>query len=258
MNYVSVRGTRLAYEARPEGFDPSALTTLFIHGSGGDRDDWRAQLDGLSDAVTVIALDLPGHGASDPPGESSVDAYSRWTIDFVESLGLREVFLVGCSLGSAIALWVALSPRPWLKAIGLVGSGARLKVHPGFLDGLKQNPPKALGMLTDFALSASTGEPVRGTVQAKFDNCSPDLVRADLSACNEFDVMEKLGEIAVPTWIIVGEDDRLTPAKYSSHLNSRIKGSRLVMVPAAGHLVMMEKPGEFNSHLREFLIELKK
>jgi pimeloyl-ACP methyl ester carboxylesterase len=113
-------------------------------------------------------------------------------------------------------------------------------------------------MLTDFAISASTGEPVRGIVQAKFDNCLPDLVRGDLSACNEFDVMEKLGEIAVPTWIIVGEDDRLTPVKYSSFLSSRIEGSRLVRVPAAGHLVMMEKPEQFNRHLREFLIGLKK
>ena len=108
MPEVSVRGRRLAYEVQPVDLDKSSLSVVFIHGSGGDREDWRAQLDGLSDVANVIALELPGHGASDPPGEATVEAYAQWVADFVDALGLQKVVLVGCSLGSAITQWIAL------------------------------------------------------------------------------------------------------------------------------------------------------
>ena len=144
MPEVSLQGRRLAYAVEPADFDPSSPVVLCIHGSGGDREDWKDQLTGMSHMVSVVALELPGHGASEPPAESSVDAYAQWVVDFVERLGLERVVLVGCSLGSAIAQVVALSPEPWLKAIGLVGAGARLRVHPAFLEGLVTNKEFAL------------------------------------------------------------------------------------------------------------------
>lgn len=254
---VSIGGRRLAYEARPEHYDKSALAALFIHGSGGDREDWRGQLDGLSDQATVIALELPGHGASDPPGESTVPAYSQWVVDFVEALGLEKVMLVGCSLGSAITLWIALSAPSWLSAIGLVGAGARLRVHPDFLDGLLKNPEKARIGLADYCLSPASSNALHESITEKYRNTSPKLIHGDLSACNEFDVMERVGRISLPTWILVGEDDRLTPVKYSKFLHDAIPGSKLLVMPAVGHLAMLEKPGEFNKLLGKFLSELQ-
>jgi len=254
---VSVRGRRLAYEAQPVNYDKSALAVVLIHGSGGDREDWRGQLDGLSDKAPVIALELPGHGFSEPPGEHTVPAYARWVVDFVEAVGLEKVILVGCSLGSAITQWIALSPPSWLWAIGLVGAGARLRVHPAFLDGLLNDPEKALAGLTDFTLSPASNAALHELIMNKFRNTSPKLIHGDLSACNEFDVMERVGQIALPTWILVGEDDRLTPAKYSKFLHDAIPGSRLSVIPAAGHLVMVEKPAEFNKILGDFLAELR-
>ena len=133
MPEVSIRGRRLAYEVQPVGLDKSSLSVVFIHGSGGDREDWRAQLDGLPQVANIIALELPGHGESDPPGEATVEAYARWVVDFVDAMGFQKVVLVGCSLGSAITQWIALfSPKTWLVGIGLVGAGARLRVHPRF------------------------------------------------------------------------------------------------------------------------------
>ena len=165
---------------------------------------------------------------------------------------------MGCSLGSAVVQWIALSPRPWLSAIGLVGAGARLKVLPAVLDGLRQEGERqqSMGMMAEFCLSPSTGEPLRSSFTEKFRHTSPELVLNDLLACDAFDVMKRIGEISLPTWIIVGEDDNLTPMKYARFLHEHISGSRLSVIPGAGHLVMMEKPKEFNELLGQFLVDV--
>ena len=253
MPVVSVDGRKLAFEAKPETFDSAALAVVCIHGTAGDRDDWRRQLDGLSDRFTVVALELPGHGKSDPPGESTVPRYAQWVENFIETLGLQKVVVVGCSLGSAITQWIALLRKPWLLGIGLVGSGARLRVHPSLREGALQNQEQAVTMLTDYALAESTGSALRSAVKEKFMRNPPELIYGDLTACHEFDVMERVHEISLPTCILVGEADRLTPVKYSQFLHEAIAGSALSVIPGAGHLVMMEKPEEFNAALSGFL-----
>lgn len=205
----------------------------------------------------MIALELPGHGASPGPGESSVAAYADWVVGFVETLGLRRVILVGCSLGSAIVQWIALSPKEWLAAIGLVGAGARLKVLPDLLDGLQQEEQQrdCLGMLADFCLSPATGDPLRTVMKEKYCAALPAVIHGDLSACDDFDVMKAINSVSVPTCILVGEDDRLTPVKYAAFLQGAISGSRLSVISGAGHLVMLEKPDVFNERFGQFLID---
>ena len=257
MAEIKVRGRSLAFEARPESFDKSALTTVFIPGSGGDREEWRHQLDGLSNRFNIIALELPGHGKSDPPGETSVAAYADWVVDFIEGLGLSKVAIMGCSLGSAITQWIALNPKPWLVGIGLVGAGARLRVHPDYLKGMLHFNKDILVSFADFALAREADPAIRSAIRDRFITGSVELIHGDLSACDKFDLMDKVAQITLPTCIVVGEDDRLTPPKYSRFLQSAIVGARLTVIPGAGHLVMMEKPKEFNKFVGEFLEELK-
>uniref|UniRef100_A0A7C4ASD1 Alpha/beta hydrolase n=1 Tax=Desulfomonile tiedjei TaxID=2358 RepID=A0A7C4ASD1_9BACT len=254
MPFVQLRGKKIAYAVNPEAYDASSLALVFVHGSGGDREDWRDQLSGLSETATALAIELPGHGKSDGPGESSVAAYAAWVADFVEALGLSRVMLVGCSLGSAITQWIALIGKPWLQAIGLVGAGARLRVHPSFLEGLKkEDGAAALSLLADFCLSPHTGEPLRSFIDQKMRAVSADIVYGDLKACDEFDVMDRLKKITVPTWIIVGQDDRLTPPKYAQFLHKEIRDSWLHVVGQAGHLISLEAPETFNNLLKEFI-----
>jgi len=199
---------------------------------------------------------LPGHGKSETPGETTVSAYAQWVADFVEALKLQRVMLIGHSLGGAITQWIALSSPSWLVAVGLVGTGARLKVHPALLEGLIQNKEQALGMLADWALSSSPDKALLAEFQGKFQKTSAELVHGDLSACNEFDVMERIGSLRLPTWIVVGDEDRLTPQKYSAYLHTAIQGSTLAVIPGAGHLVMVEKSEEFNKRLEDFVTSL--
>ncbi len=255
MPAVRVDNLSIAYGLGQAQVDPQALCVVFIHGSGGDREDWRGQLDDARlTKWPLLAMELPGHGSSQGPGESSVAAYGRWVERFIETLNLRRVVLVGCSLGSAVVQWIALNERkPWLKGIGLVGAGASLKVHPDFLDGLKTNPEAALLNLAEFCLSKRTDARLHVVVNAKFAHAWPEMVHGDLTACNAFDIRDRVEAIDLPTFIVVGKEDRLTPVKYSKFLQERIQGSSLTVIPEAGHLVMLEKPTEFNEALKGFL-----
>lgn len=252
-----VNGRRLGFDIQPESFDKDRLTVVFIHGTGGDREHWRDQLNGLSSTANMLALELPGHGASEGPGEATVQGFSQWVIDFIEAMDLRKVMIVGCSLGSAVTQWIALNARqPWLVALGLVGAGARLKVHPAFLVGLKEDKNKALSMLADYCLADNPAPVLHAKLREKFLDTDSELILGDLSACNEFDVMNRLSEIDLPTCIIVGQEDKLTPVKYSRFLSESIKNSSFQIIPGAGHLVSMEQPLKFNEILSNFIERL--
>jgi pimeloyl-ACP methyl ester carboxylesterase len=253
MSELSLDGRLIGYESRPNDFDPDKMVMVFVHGTGGDRGDWRSQVDGIKTPGSVLALDLPGHGASEPPGETLISAYADWVERFVEVMRLKRVVLVGCSLGSAIALWLAVRHTTWLVGLGLIGSGARLRVHPFILEGLISDPFTSLQKLAQFCLSNSSSDHLKALVMDKYSKSNPLTIHGDLTACDKFDIMNQIHEIDVPTLIVVGEKDALTPVKYSEYLNEKIKSSTMVKIPEAGHLVMMEKPEEFNHAIQSFV-----
>jgi pimeloyl-ACP methyl ester carboxylesterase len=83
--------------------------------------------------------------------------------------------------------------------------------------------------------------------------CAPEVTHADFAACNAFDVMARVGEIAAPTLVIVGRDDQMTPLKFSEFLASKIRDARLIVVERAGHSVMLEQPEVVNEAVRAFV-----
>lgn len=256
MPEVSVDGRRISYLSGPDAVDASKLAIIMIHGSGGDGKDWSYQVEGLSGPFGVIAIDLPGHGGSEPPAETSVEAYAKRVEGFVRALGLSKVFLIGCSLGSAITQWLGLEKPEWLAGLGIVGGGARLKVLPAFLEGLAKGSENSLESFAGFAVSEGASEQVKGNVLEKLRSAPPGTLVGDLTACNEFDVLDRISAIDLPTCIVVGENDRLTPVKYSKFISDRVKGSQMSVVPNAGHLVMIEQPDEFNRIVAKFAVDM--
>lgn len=253
MPFVRIEGRSIAYGVTPESFNPDALAAVFLHGSGGDRSDWRFQLEAPGSNHVAIALELPGHGLSDKPGESDVRKYADWTEAVVDALGLTRVVLVGCSLGSAITQTIAVNPKPWLKGIVLVGAGARLRVMPELLKALLEKSQKALENLGAYCLSGSAPDELKSIIREKYLTADPLLIHGDLSACDKFDMIKQVGSIKLPTSIIVGAQDVLTPVKYSEFLNREIGGSELTVIDRAGHLVMLEQPQAFNAAIQKFL-----
>ncbi len=153
---VSVRGRRLAYGVQPLEFDRSDPAVVFIHGSGGDREDWRAQLDGLSSALTAIALELPAMGSRILPAKPRVPGPTPtglWISSRPWACNARHWW--AAHLAAPSRNRQRCPPRPWLKAIGLVGAGARLKVLPALLQGLLSEPESTMRMIGEFCLSQS-------------------------------------------------------------------------------------------------------
>ncbi len=226
------------------------MTMVFVHGSGATHDHWRYQL-GLADTV---ALDLPGHPRGQ--GMQSVADYARWLHDELGRRGLERPILVGHSLGGAVVQQLALDHPGRARALGLVGTGARLRVTPGVLDLIRADFAAAAPQFMGFAYAAGADEAEKARDVARMIELGADVSWGDLHACDEWDVMQRLGEITVPALVVCGTEDRLTPVKYARYLADHLPDARLVTIEGAGHMVMVERPAEVNAALVRFRDEL--
>lgn len=234
-----------------EAFNPALPSLLMIHGSGGNKDAWRAQFGGLK-GVNVAAIDLPGHADTSGPAMNKVEDYASWLAEFIASGPIRPV-LMGHSLGGAIAQMVALTNPALIKGLILVGTGSRLKVLPAILGGILNDPVATTKLIVQFAYADNADPQFIKLGIEEMTQRPPEVAHGDFSACNTFDVSGRLGEIKLPAIMIVGAGDKLTPPKYSEFLAKGIAGSKIKIIPDAGHMVALEQPQAFNQAVMEFM-----
>ena len=182
-----------------------------------------------------------------------MEAYAVHVHAFIKELRLPKIFLVGHSMGGAITQTLALRYPEVLKAIVLVGTGARLKVLPSILEGIQSHFEATVEMITRLAFSQKASPKLIERGIEYLMRCPPNVLYGDYRACDRFDLMDEIGKIELPTLVVCGEDDQLTPVKFSEFLHSRIRGSTLRVLPGAGHMVMLESPEAFNEALRAFI-----
>lgn len=225
---------------------------MLIHGAGGSHLDWPPELRRY-EPYGSCAIDLPGHGRSARPGRSAVSAYADVVLELVTELELSEVILVGHSMGGAIAMDLALRRCEEVVALVLVASGARLRVKKDLLDLVDSNFVSAVKHVTATAWGPNA-EPdsVRRGSQLMLTGDSKAM-RMDFAACNDFDIMTQLGDIAVPTLVLVGTEDRMTPPKFAHYLADHIPGAELISVADAGHMLAMEQPQLVSDAIRDFI-----
>jgi len=250
-----VNGKQISYWTARKGLGEGKETILFIHGAGGGQYTWSYQKGFFEKEFNPVIIELPGHGAAGGEGEEEVGKYAEQFYAFLKALGLQKVFLVGHSMGGAIAQTLALTHAELMKGAVLVGTGARLKVLPMIFDGIKNNFEETVRKINQFAFSRKVKTDLIEKGVSFTLQCRPEVLYGDFLACDRFDLMKEVEKIALPTFILCGEDDQLTPVKYSQFLHSRIKGSKLEVLPNAGHMVMMEAPQAFNERVREFILE---
>lgn len=226
---------------------------VFIHGAGGNRAVWTYQSRRFSQHHRVVAVDLPGHGLSKERPRATLAEYADYVRSVISTRFLSSPIVVGHSLGGAIALRMALDTPTEVGGLVLVGTGARLRVLPDFFAALREDSDKALSLIGRYAFSPQTPKELVAKALGEMKKRGPDLLIGDFAAGDGFDVTAEINRINAPTLVIVGRDDRLTPAEYSDYLSKHIPGAQLRVIDGAGHMVMLEQPDVFNSVLEAFV-----
>jgi pimeloyl-ACP methyl ester carboxylesterase len=226
---------------------------VFVHGSGDSAKSWVRVIAALPD-VPCVALDLPGHGAlikQPGPDAPSVGDYAAFVRAEIERQGLSDARVVGHSLGGAIALQLAIDAPDIVGGIGLVGTGARLRVLPDLLIAAQTDQVAAQPQLTGFGFAPGRAD-ARDRFLREMEPAASGTLYRDLAACDAFDCRDQLECITCPALIVVGTEDRLTPPKYATYLYDHLAQATLVEIEGAGHYLQQETPEELAVALRDW------
>ena len=229
------------------------MKLIFIHGAGNTGLVWHYQTEHFTDSE---AINLPGHSKGKLC--TSVDQYAEWLHQYVRRKGHSQLVIAGHSMGGAVAQAYALSYPQDLRALILIDTGARLRVRPDFLK------------LLEDGIDAPS-EWLKNIVEPPYSRVAPEVTEKivngvvkvgvaaqlnDFSCCDKFDIMDKVSQIIVPTLVICGTEDDMTPVKYSQYLVNKITGAKLVIIEGGSHHCFLEKPVEVNRAIEEFLKRL--
>lgn len=229
------------------------MKLVFVHGAGSSSLAFYYQLRHFRNSK---AIDLPGHPTGKPC--TSIEGYLEWVRGFNTARRYKDIVLCGHSMGGAITLLYALLYPEELKGIILIGTGARLRVHSDYLD-LCQEPGENNFRWLEGQKAHFNGveSDIYQVLLRRAEEIGPRVELNDLLSCDQFDVMERVHKIHLPTEIISGSEDTMTPVKYSDYLAQQIKGAHLDVIDGAKHFVQLEKYHQVNAKIEEFLGRLK-
>ncbi|MHB1652883.1 MAG: alpha/beta fold hydrolase [Desulfitobacteriaceae bacterium] len=254
MPFIDIQGKNAHYQQNGE-FRTDKSTLLFVHGAGGTGNKWVHQLTGI-EGYNLIALDLPGHGRSEGEAADTIIAYREFVWQFVQTLKLGPFVIAGHSMGGAIAMEFALAYPDLLIGLIIVDSGARLKVNPETLEVLSRGEHPLGNVKYSYSLKASQAVLERATQEMK--TVPTEVLLADFRACDSFNLMDRVQSINLPTLVLCGQDDQMTPVKYSEYLAKQLAQSILVLIPDAGHSAMIEQSEPVNRAIQDFMDTIRR
>jgi len=254
MIFEKLKDLGVDFESGSDSFRKEMPTLVMIHGAGGCSEIWKNQTNILRSSINTLALDLPGHGKTSVKGMLKISEYTGWLKEVLENVFDFPVFLMGHSMGGAIIQEIAILYPHLVKGIILVATGPKLRVAPAFLDGLSTNFEDTVNEIMKYAYAPGVNDLWIKEGAGLMKKSGSIVVRNDFLACDGFDSLDEIGNIKTPCLVICGDKDKLSPVSLSDKLNENIRGSRLTVIPSAGHMVMIEKYKEFNESVREFVL----
>ncbi len=252
LKYFDVESSKIACWVNGSNFGEHKQSLVFIHGSGGDHSAWANQYAGLHKHYNIAAVDLPGHGSSEGSGKSEIESYCLWVKNLLDVLQLKNVILVGHSLGAAINLQFAIKYPQAISGIVTVGGGMKMPVNPAIFEFLKTNPVDSIELICKFSVAKKNREKFMEPLIKSLAQTQLDVLQGDLSACDKFDVSSEISNISLKALAICGAEDKMTPPEFSRQISESISRAKLCLIEGAGHMVMMEQPEEFNEALNNF------
>ena len=241
-------------------FNSALPTVVLLHGAGFDHTTWALHSRWFAHhGFGVLAPDLPGHGRSSGPALPSIPEMADWTAALLDAAGAAKAKLIGHSMGSLIALETAARHPSKVSALGLIGTAATMTVGPDLLKAAESGDHAAVDMVSIWGLGAhaelggslAPGLWMHSGAERVLERCRPGVLFNDLSACNAYqNALAAAAGISVPTTLVLGERDMMTPAKAGWALAAALPNSRTVVLRGAGHMMMVERPDELLAALR--------
>jgi 3-oxoadipate enol-lactonase len=240
-----------------------ATPVLLLHPAGLDLGYWDRHLAALRDDHDVIALDLPGHGASSGgPQDWTLDQATGIVAAFLRGLDIPEAHLVGLSVGGMLAQSLALAEPAMVRSLTLMGTAAsfspegraaiRDRARTARTQGMPALVPAAIARWFSSQTVAKRPDLIeRVTTTLLADDAEVHAAVWDMVA--ELDLAPQLGRIGCPTLVLAGESDPSTPLAAARELRDGISGAQLHVVPDTSHLAPLERPDLTSAHLLAFL-----
>ncbi|HEX3692316.1 MAG TPA: alpha/beta hydrolase [Solirubrobacteraceae bacterium] len=250
---------------------------VFVHGLSGSWPNWLEQLPVLAAEHRVIAMDLPGFGHSPMPNETiTISLYARILDELLQTLGVSAATLVGNSMGGFVCTELAIAFPQRVERLVLVSAAGistyRHKRAERLEPYLRRLAPMVAtytgwtaarsdwiarrASLRNFSLGFVTRHPSRLPAPLVAEQIrgagKPGFMQA-LRANIDYPIRERLPEIACPTLIVWGDEDRVIPVSDASVFEELIPDSRKVVFEDTGHMAMLERPAAFNEMLAEFV-----
>ena len=233
---------------------------VFLHGVGSDKSVWAPQLDHFGETRRAVAFDYPGYGESEPVEGATRDDFAASILAAMSALDIGKAHVCGLSLGGVIAIAMHHAAPRRCASLIIADSFA---VHPDGR-GIHDRSVAASHSMTMRALaearadvlmgSAATGQ-LRAEVVDTMSAIDPAAYRQGAEAVWLADQRDRAAAIDVPTMILVGEEDRITPPALSEELHRLVPNSKMAWIARAGHLANAEQPQAFNMAIESFLSE---
>jgi len=245
------------------------IPIIFIHGFPFDKSMWQAQLDFLKSTQRAIAYDIRGFGAThDDDSDLSIDLFTDDLISFMDKLAIDKAIICGLSMGGYIALNTVKRFPDRLEALILcdtqcnADSPEAKEKRYAKMDEIASSGKSAFtegfikGIFHPDSLEHKKGvvEKLRSVVNS---NSQYTLINGLTALAERSESCSILTDIKMPTLIICGKDDALTPVAQSEKMHKAIDGSVLRIIDNAGHVSNLEQPRDFNKHIVEFLEQLR-
>jgi 3-oxoadipate enol-lactonase len=233
---------------------------IFLHGVGSDKSVWRPQLDHFGRERRAIAFDYPGYGESDFAPGAGRDEFAEAILAAMDELGVGQAHVCGLSLGGVVAIAMYHAAPGRCTSLIIADSFA---VHPNgqVIHDRSVAASKAMTMRalaearTGMLLGTEASDALRREVIETMAVIDPDAYRLGAAAVWLADQCGRAAAIDVPTLILCGIEDGITPPALSSELHEIIHNSRLEWLEGSGHLANLEQPERFNSAIDRFLSE---
>lgn len=256
---ITNNGYDIGYEESGAG---GATPIVFLHGVGSDKSVWRPQLDYFGRERRAVAFDYPGYGDSDPaPKGTTRDDYASAIISAMHELGIDRAHVCGLSLGGVVA--VAMHHADSKRCASLILADT-FAVHP---EGraIYERGVAASGNLravaearVDVLLAQPADPSVRSEVVETMARIDPAAYCIGAEAVWLADQRDRAEQIHVPTLVLVGDRDLVTPPELSNELVDLIPDARMQVIAGAGHISNLEKPEAFNRAVDEFIGEFER